>query len=73
MAVDAGIPIALSSDAHVPDQLGFGYDEALELLDDVGVTRDRRVRAPRAAAGAARVSVATGSGGTRTASPRAGR
>ena len=24
--VDAGCPIALSSDAHVPDQLGFGYE-----------------------------------------------
>jgi histidinol-phosphatase (PHP family) len=38
MAVDAGNPIALSSDAHVPDQLGFGYEQALQLLDDVGVT-----------------------------------
>ena len=37
MCVDAGCPIALSSDAHVPEQLGFGYDQALELLDDLGV------------------------------------
>jgi histidinol-phosphatase (PHP family) len=37
MVVDAGNPIALSSDAHVPDQLGHAYDRALELLDDVGV------------------------------------
>jgi histidinol-phosphatase (PHP family) len=37
MVVDAGNPIALSSDAHVPDQLGHAYDQALELLDDVGV------------------------------------
>jgi histidinol-phosphatase (PHP family) len=37
MAVDAGVPIALSSDAHTPDQLGFGYDQALELLADCGV------------------------------------
>jgi histidinol-phosphatase (PHP family) len=37
MVVDAGNPIALSSDAHVPDQLGYGYDRALELLDDLGV------------------------------------
>ena len=32
MAVDAGLPVALSSDAHAPDHLGFGYDHALELL-----------------------------------------
>jgi histidinol-phosphatase (PHP family) len=37
MVVDAGNPIALSSDAHVPDQLGYGYDQALELLDSLGV------------------------------------
>ncbi len=38
MVVDAGNPIALSSDAHTPEQLGFEYDQALELLSDVGVT-----------------------------------
>ena len=38
MAVDAGVPIALSSDAHTPDQLGFGYDTALQQLSDCGVT-----------------------------------
>jgi histidinol-phosphatase (PHP family) len=38
MIVDAGNPIALSSDAHTPEQLGFEYDQALELLSDVGVT-----------------------------------
>ena len=37
MLVDAGCPIALSSDAHVPDQLGFEYERALEVLDGVGV------------------------------------
>jgi histidinol-phosphatase (PHP family) len=37
MVIDAGNPIALSSDAHVPDQLGHGYDTALELLDSMGV------------------------------------
>jgi histidinol-phosphatase (PHP family) len=37
MAVDAGVPIALSSDAHTPDQLGFGYEQALKLLEDCGV------------------------------------
>lgn len=38
MVVEAGNPIALSSDAHTPDVLGHGYDQALELLDEVGVT-----------------------------------
>jgi histidinol-phosphatase (PHP family) len=48
MVVDAGNPIALSSDAHLPDQIGHRYDEALELLDSVGVTElsvfERRTR-----------------------------
>lgn len=50
MAIDAGVPIALSSDAHVPEQLGFRYDEALELLSGLGIAelavferRDRRL------------------------------
>jgi histidinol-phosphatase (PHP family) len=38
MAVDAGLPIALSSDAHEPDQLGYRYDDALAALADAGVT-----------------------------------
>ena len=38
MAVDAGVPIALSSDAHAPDQIGFRYDDALAALADAGVT-----------------------------------
>jgi len=38
MAVDAGVPIALSSDAHTPDDLGRDYDKALALLEDLGVT-----------------------------------
>jgi histidinol-phosphatase (PHP family) len=37
MVVDAGNPIALSSDAHTPDDLGRDYEQALELLDDLGV------------------------------------
>ncbi len=38
MAVDAGLPIALSSDAHEPGQLGYRYDDALAALADAGVT-----------------------------------
>ena len=37
MVVDAGNPIALSSDAHTPADLGRDYDRALELLDGLGV------------------------------------
>jgi histidinol-phosphatase (PHP family) len=37
MAVDAGVPIALSSDAHRPEDIAFGYDRALELLAECGV------------------------------------
>jgi histidinol-phosphatase (PHP family) len=37
MLADAGCPLALSSDAHVPDQLGYGYERAVELLESVGV------------------------------------
>jgi histidinol-phosphatase (PHP family) len=38
MVVEAGCPIALSSDAHLPEHVGFEYERALELLADVGVT-----------------------------------
>jgi histidinol-phosphatase (PHP family) len=37
MVVDAGNPITLSSDAHAPEQVGYGYDRALELLASLGV------------------------------------
>jgi histidinol-phosphatase (PHP family) len=37
MAVDAGTPVALSSDAHTVDHLGHRYDEAVELLRSLGV------------------------------------
>jgi histidinol-phosphatase (PHP family) len=38
MCVEAGASFALSSDAHLPEQVGFGYDHALELLDGLGVS-----------------------------------
>jgi histidinol-phosphatase (PHP family) len=38
MCLEVGRPLALSSDAHVPEQLGYGYDTALELLGSLGVT-----------------------------------
>ncbi|HZL54098.1 MAG TPA: histidinol-phosphatase [Solirubrobacteraceae bacterium] len=36
--VATGAPIALSSDAHVPEQIGLYYDRALELLEGAGVS-----------------------------------
>jgi histidinol-phosphatase (PHP family) len=37
MAIDAGKPLALSSDAHTPELLGHEYEQAVELLDSMGV------------------------------------
>jgi histidinol-phosphatase (PHP family) len=37
MCVEAGLPLALSSDAHRPADVGGGYEQALELLDELGV------------------------------------
>jgi histidinol-phosphatase (PHP family) len=48
MCLEAGAPIALSSDAHIPQDVGADYDRALELLEGLGVGEvcvfDRRVR-----------------------------
>jgi histidinol-phosphatase (PHP family) len=50
MCVAAGCPVALSSDAHRPQDVGAGYEQALELLGRLGVRelcvfdhRDRRL------------------------------
>jgi histidinol-phosphatase (PHP family) len=37
MCVEAGAPFALSSDAHLPEQVGFAYDRAVDFLDSLGV------------------------------------
>jgi histidinol-phosphatase (PHP family) len=37
MLVAAGKPVTLSSDAHEAEQVGYGYDRALELLGKAGV------------------------------------
>jgi histidinol-phosphatase (PHP family) len=46
--IEVGAVVALSSDAHAPEQIGFGYEQALELLDGIGVgelaTFERRTR-----------------------------
>jgi histidinol-phosphatase (PHP family) len=38
MCLEAGNPVALSSDAHDPETLGYGYDQALEFLEEAGVS-----------------------------------
>ncbi len=50
MCVQAGTPVALSSDAHRPEDVGADYDRALELLRSAGVgelcvfeRRERRI------------------------------
>jgi histidinol-phosphatase (PHP family) len=37
MCLEAGAPVALSSDAHRPQDIGADYDQALELLEQLGV------------------------------------
>jgi len=37
MCLEARRPVALSSDAHTPNDLGYRYEEAVELLDTLGV------------------------------------
>jgi histidinol-phosphatase (PHP family) len=48
MCVEAGAVFALSSDAHLPEQVGYGYDKAIDFLADLGVEEicvfDRRRR-----------------------------
>jgi histidinol-phosphatase (PHP family) len=37
MCLEAGVPLALSSDAHRPEDVGAGYEQALEMLGELGV------------------------------------
>jgi histidinol-phosphatase (PHP family) len=39
LIAEAGVPIALSSDAHVPEHLGFEYERAVEAVRAHGITR----------------------------------
>jgi histidinol-phosphatase (PHP family) len=69
MFVEAGAEFALSSDAHTPDQVGFGYEQAVEFFADLGVDRicvfegrERRLE-PLGLADADSSSVGRGEGG----------
>jgi histidinol-phosphatase (PHP family) len=48
MCVEAGASFALSSDAHLPEQVGFEYGRAVEMLRELGVGEicvfERRMR-----------------------------
>ena len=66
MALETGAPVALSSDAHRPEDVGMGYERALELLEELGVhelcvfdRRNRRME-PVGASDSSRASEATG-------------
>jgi histidinol-phosphatase (PHP family) len=37
LCVEAGAAFALSSDAHLPEHVGFAYEAAVDFLDDLGV------------------------------------
>ena len=50
MCVEAGAPFALSSDAHVPEHVGFATTTRWRRCAVWGIERDRGVRAPRARA-----------------------
>jgi histidinol-phosphatase (PHP family) len=59
MCLEAGAPVALSSDAHRPQDVGADYAQALELLEGLGVSqlcvferRERRLEPIGALAGA---------------------
>jgi histidinol-phosphatase (PHP family) len=37
MLAEAGVPFALSSDAHLPEEVGSEYDRAVRFLAEIGV------------------------------------
>jgi histidinol-phosphatase (PHP family) len=77
MCVDAGVPVALSSDAHRPEDVGADYDQALELLASVGVSelcvfegRERRLEPIGAAAAPDSAVAGSGASGPGETEPR---
>jgi histidinol-phosphatase (PHP family) len=38
MCVEAGAAFALSSDAHLPEQIGFEYERAVQFIDELGIS-----------------------------------
>lgn len=37
MCVEAGVSFTLSSDAHLPEQVGFEYERAVRFMDELGI------------------------------------
>jgi histidinol-phosphatase (PHP family) len=37
LCVEAGIPFTLSSDAHLPEEVGYAYGEAVEFMRELGI------------------------------------
>jgi histidinol-phosphatase (PHP family) len=37
MCLEAGASFALSSDAHLPEQIGFEYERAVQFMDELGI------------------------------------
>lgn len=37
MLAEAGVPFTISSDAHLPEEVGYAYDEGVALLQSIGV------------------------------------
>ena len=62
MLADAGVPFALSSDAHRPEEVGYAYDRAVQYLSEIGVGEIATFEAARAADGATRMSLRVGIG-----------
>ncbi len=69
MCVEAGAPVALSSDAHRPQDVGADYERALELLDRAGVgelcvfdRRERRLEPIAATAASGSIGSVSGGG-----------
>ena len=62
MCLEAGRPVALSSDAHLPEQIGHEYERAVEWLGEIGVGELAVFEAPRAPAGGDRMSDRAGIG-----------
>lgn len=39
LCVEAGVPFTLSSDAHLPEHVGYGYEEAVPFMRGLGIER----------------------------------
>jgi histidinol-phosphatase (PHP family) len=37
MLAEAGVPLTISSDAHLPEEVGYAYDQARDLFSSIGV------------------------------------